>query len=331
MKKALVLTLAAFSLLISTSFTFSQKKTSKPTVKLGGFTQATMIKSEDNKAFSFGFDRVRLLAKGGLNKFVDYKLQIDFMKTATDVDKDGDTPGIVKDAVLIYKPVKKMRVSVGKFKTPVGFEFNASGTKLDFVKRGLGQALVFERNVGAMVHGKNFGKAKLGFKAGVFNAGPNKANSIGDPAEGQDYSFAGSLSLNPQKTLYAEVFFGTALTSVDGQSNVNIFGAAAKVKLIDKLQLKCEFMSRSDDQNTAADGSDFYIQGGYLITPNFEPVIKYEKLDVENNSNDQANATFGLNIFLNPEKHGQSKIQINYVSSDLDGKDAVQVMFQGAF
>lgn len=306
-------------------------ETNKPEIKIKGFTQATCIKPETDKAFVFGFDRVRLVPKGKLNNMVSYKLMIDFIKTSKDVDKDGDTPGIIKDAILSYHVRKNLTVLVGKFKTPVGMEFNLPGYKLDVIKRGLGQALVFERNTGAMIKGKQFGKYNFGFAAGVFNAGPNNANDTGNPKTGNDYTIAGQLSLNPNQKLYAELFFGSALTSVSGQNNVNLVGMGVKSKVLNNVQFKGEVIFREDQQNYDSDGTDFYIQSGYLMHPKLEPVIKYEKLDVKNNNKDQANLSLGINIFINSADHHQTKIQLNYIASDLKDKSAIQLMFQGAF
>ena len=79
-------------LYIGNHLSFAQEKDSQFQVKVGGFTQVTAVQSEGNKAFIFGFDRVRLIANGGINSRVDFKFQVDFVKQANDIDKDGDTP-----------------------------------------------------------------------------------------------------------------------------------------------------------------------------------------------------------------------------------------------
>jgi len=298
---------------------------------VNGYMQNTMIKSEDGKAFTFGFDRVRIGAKGKLNDLTAYKFQIDVTNSADEFGPDGSTPGIITFAEIDYKVLKAMTLSVGKFKTPIGMEWNTAATQLDFVKRGLGQAFIFHFDAGAMLHANNLGKPGFGFAAGVFNAGPNKATEIGDPQEGQDYTLAGRVNINPGKTLYGELYFGRALTSVSGQEDVQVFGGAVKSKLTSKLQVKAEYLTRDDVTHTGSDGTDYYVQAGYLVHPEFEPVFKYETLDVTDNSKDQANITLGLNIYLNPKVQKQSKIMINYVSSDLDGKDAFQMLYQVAF
>ena len=126
-------------------------------------------------------------------------------------------------------------------------------------------------------------------------------------------------------------FGGSALTSVDSQETVVVLGAGARCKVRDKLQLKAEYVNRDDAQNGGSDGTAYYGQAGYRVHPMLEPLLKYENLDVSDNNKDQANFTFGLNIFLNPAKQNESKIQFNYVLSDLDGGDAFQVLVQGAF
>ena len=303
----------------------------KPAHKVGGMIQATAIQSENNKAIAFGFDRVRMVAKGVLNERTSYKLQVDFVKASTSVDKDGDTQGIIKDAEITYNVVPHVKVKVGKTKTPIGLEFNTSGTALDFVKRNLGQKLVFERNAGIMVMGDKFTPAALGFRLGVFNHGPSGANAVGDIAAGADYTLVGRVTAKPIKPLYLEASFGSALSSIDSVKSVSIFGGGAQFKVGKALKIKGEYMSRSDASNTSADGTFMAVWAGYEVLPYLEPVVKYETLDVTNDSKDQNNIVFGVNYFLNPESHNQSKIMFNYFNSDKDGASAVQFMFQVAF
>jgi hypothetical protein len=300
----------------------------KPSIRLGGFAQVTAIAAEGSEALTFGYDRVRLDARGSINAVTDYHLQLDFSRTSFDIDKDGDSDGIIKDVVITYKPTGMISASAGKFKTPVGMEFNTAGKNLDFVKRGLGQALVFERNAGVMLHARRIGQARFGFAAGIFNAGPNRANGIGDPDQGADYTLAGRLSLTPDSRLHAQVYAGTALTSIEGQQNITLLGAAARVRPVAALSIKAEYMSRDDANSASADGSDYYLQAGYLAHPRVEPVVKYEVLDLADDTRDQANTTLGCNLYLSPELHRRSKIMVNYVISDLGGKDALQLLFQ---
>jgi hypothetical protein len=297
-----------------------------------GYIQTNMIKTETNKAFTFGFERVRIGSKGTLNQYVDYRLLFDLVSSAETSGNDGgESPAIINNAEVIFKLTPKLKLTAGKYKTPIGMEWNVPATNLDVIKRGLGQAFVFHFDTGLMLYGDKIGKPGLGFALGVFNAGPNKANNVGDPALGQDYTVTGRISIDPGKTFHAQAYLGSALTSVSGQENVNVFGGAVIFKPATPLTLKGEFMSRSDAQNLSSDGNDYYLQAGYFVHPNFEPLIKFESLNVSNDAKDQANLTLGLNTYFNKENLKQSKVQVNYIISDMDGKNDLQVLYQVAF
>ncbi len=304
---------------------------SQPNIKLNGYIQTTASLNEGNKAFVFGFERVRLGAKGSLNEYADYKLLVDFTDTNDEIGNDGDTPGIIKFAQLTFKTVADINFTVGKFKVPFGMEWNTAASKLDFVKRGLGQSFVFHFDTGAMIHKNNIGSMKMGIALGAFNAGPNKANDVGDPTKGADYTLASRLHCNPIDNIYTEVSFGSALTSVENQERINVLGLGLQYNLTSKLCCKAEYLSRSDKQNESSDGSSYYLQGGYLVTPTMEPIIKLENRDVTNDDADRQDITLGCNFFLNPKKHNESKIQLNYIISDTDGSSAFLALFQGAF
>ncbi len=327
MLKTWVLLLFVFILSLS-QITFSQDK---PTLKWGGYTQTSIIKSEDNKAFVFGFERVRFGLSGALNEYMDYKLLIDVIDSPEGIGPDGDTPKLINYAMVTVKPYKKLRLSVGKMKTPIGMEWNTGAHSLDFVKRGYAQKFIFHFDTGAMLHMSGIGKYGFGFAAGVFNAGPSKAIDVGDPAVGNDYTLVGRVNVDPSKKLHAEAYWGSALTSVEGQENVNVAGVGIQLTPVKKIELKGEYMTRDDFQADASDGVVYYAQAGYLLKPFLQPIVKYESNDLTDNSKDQSFVTVGFNIFLNPDVRKQSKIQFNYVMSDLDGADSVQFLFQGAF
>jgi hypothetical protein len=216
-------------------------------------------------------------------------------------------------------------------KVPVGMEWNTAAHSIDFVKRGYAQKFIFHFDTGVMFHMDKIGQHGLGFAFGAFNAGPNKANDVGDPAQGQDYTLAGRVSADPSKSFHAELYWGSALTSIEGQSNVNVAGAGVKVYPTLKIELKGEYMTRDDKQTVASDGTVYYAQAGYLLMPSVQPIVKFENNDISDDTKDQTFITLGCNFFLNPQKRKESKIQVNYVFSDLDDQDSFQILFQGAF
>ncbi|MCB0275099.1 MAG: hypothetical protein KDI06_09820 [Calditrichaeota bacterium] len=146
----------------------------EPTLKVIAWTQAVATRTGDDPAFSFGMDRVRVMGIGDLGERAWYRLHVDFIKQKNDLDVDGDTPGIIKDAEVRYRFSPHLDLTLGKFKTPVGMEFAISGYKLHFVKRGLGQTLVFERNAGAMLRANLPTLPGLQLLGGIFNPGSQK-------------------------------------------------------------------------------------------------------------------------------------------------------------
>jgi hypothetical protein len=298
-------------------------------VDVSGFARVSMNRLEDQKAFVFSFEQVRLTAMDRPREDLEVKIQVDFLKAGT--DKDGQTPAIIRDAVVTFRPRPTLAVAVGKFKTPLGMEFAMSPVDLDIVKRGLGQTLVFERNTGIMLQGRGLGKHGLGFALGAFNQGPQNANGIGDPEEGQDYTVAARASADPAPRLHLEAYAGSALTSVSGQSRVDLFGGGVKMQVLAGVWVKGEVMSRDDEGNAAVDGTDFYVQGSWRNSSRFEPVVKYERRDVKDPDADQSDVTLGLNFHLDPKRPRTARLQINAVLSDRDGDDALRAVFQGAF
>jgi hypothetical protein len=307
-----------------------------PKLKFVGFIQTVAQKSENNDAFTFGMDRVRLITKANLNSKMSFKLHVDFNKVkigdgTNQVDKDGDSPAIIKDAELGLKFKGGHQLIMGKMKTPIGYEFNFPGFKLDVVKRGFGhQNMVFERAMGMMFKSAKFGAMKTNFKLGVFNAGPSKANDTGSAAEGQDYTISGAVYLNPLANLTANASFGSAGTSIEGQEPVTMFAGALDYRT-DKIRTVLDFISRDDPDHTSNDGMTYYAMAGYKINPGIEVVLRHETLDVENDAKDRADFVAGVNFYFNPKKTWESKVMINYVSSDMDGSSGLQLMFQGVF
>ena len=320
-----------FCLILSIVLTGNLWAQDKPSLKWNGYTQTTMIKSEGYKSFVFGFERVRIGLAGALNEKMDYKLLFDLVDSPDGIGPSGETPKIINYAMVTVKPYKDLRLSVGKMKVPVGMEWNTAAHSLDFVKRGYAQKFIFHFDTGAMLHMSNIGKHGLGFAAGVFNAGPNKATNVGDPKDGNDYTVAAQVSADPSKAVHAELYWGSALTSVEGQKDVTVAGAGFKWFPTATLEFKGEYITRDDFQTMSSDGTVYYFQAGYLLFPYAQPIVKYENDDITADSYDQTAITVGCNFFLNPNKRKESKIQINYVASDLKGQDSFQILFQGAF
>ncbi len=315
--------------------------TARAEVQLHGFIQSVTTLAENNDGPAFGFDRVRIRTKGSLNEWVDYDLHLDFNRLilgagANQVDKDGDTPALIKDAALGFKLPGGHRFFTGKFKTPVGREFNTAGFKLDFVKRGFGQqTLVFERNTGVMFQSRPLGSMKTELRAGIFNPGPNKATDTGDPAQGVDLTLAGWLKLKPAQGLTLWAYGGAVSTSDTttaglDQEGISVMGGSALFKK-GAFTFGADWLDRDDPDHAGSDGSNLMAHALWQAKPWLQPAIKYESLDVSDDGKDRADLTLGVNFFLPVKNTWESKIMVNYVSSDMDGASALQIMFQGYF
>ena len=328
---------------------------------VGTVLQVTSTRGEDGGAFKFGFDRIFVSVRSNINDYASYKVMVDFNKqfnkrsverpkwddTKSDsanvvnmldklernfVDpKDGETSTFLKDAFIAFKlpEYAQWGLSVGKFKTPAGMEFAAPAPKLDFVKRGLGQGLVFDRNPGLMVQGTDLSPWGLHVALGLFNAGPNKANGIGSSAEG-DYTVVSRIGADPSKQLHAQAYWGRAMTSVAGQGAVQLMGIGSRFNVGSFIVLKGEYMLRDDPNNAAADGFNAYVQGTYQVRPRLQAALKWDALDVAKDEQDRTDLTIGLSLFSDAKKPQAAKVQINYVASDAKGKDAIQLLFQAA-
>ena len=317
--------------------------------KVATLLHTTSTKAEGNDVFVFGFDRIFVSFKGSINEHAAYKIMVDFNKyfnqsliarkpadaaaSSDFIDKDGETPTALKDAFITFSlPVSAIngfKLSVGKKKTAAGMEFNAPASKLDFVKRGLGQKLIFNRNVGLMLHASGLGERGIGFSAGAYNAGPSNASDIG--IVGQDYTLVGQIEINPSKHLHVETYLGHAQTSVAGQETVQLVGLGARLIPLPRLTIKGELMQRDDPNNAAVDGSNAYLQAAYQFSPRLQLAFKLDALDVAGNGKDRTDITIGLNAYVDSKNPHAAKVQINYVASDRSGKDAIQLLFQTVF
>jgi hypothetical protein len=340
-------TVLLLSALAGLLFGLSSVNAQSPEVKWGYFFQSTAVSNEADSRVIFGLDKAWIIVKGSVNQYVEFTFQADLtklpVKKAKDgktlemnLDKDGDTPAYTKDVVVIIKPFSHyLNISIGKFKTPIGYEFSLPSYKLDMIKTTYTFAMIFERNPGIMLSGKKITRFNLGYAAGVFNYGPAGATEIGNNADGANYTYCGRLSAEPLANLYGEVYYGLATTNVDSQSAVSVVGAAVSLNLIKKLKISAEYMDR-DDKNTkhnAAYGATYYLQTSYLVHPHFEPALRFEEINVKYKkeslkAQDQTNWTVGLNYYFNPEDIHKAKILVNYVASSLKNADAVQFMLQ---
>ena len=135
---------------------------------------------------AFLLRRVRPIVQGSLGKYFEFNFTPDF----------GGGVAVVQDAWFDFKPSPKLRVRVGKFKSPVGLERLQSSPALHFVERAFPTAIVPNRDVGIQLHGELAGGV-VAYQAAVVDGATDGASVDTDVNDGKDV--AGRLILSPFK------------------------------------------------------------------------------------------------------------------------------------
>jgi phosphate-selective porin OprO/OprP len=143
---------------------------------------------------------------------------------------------VLQDAWLDVNYSPRLRVRVGKFKSPVGLERLQSATALAFVERAYPTALVPNRDVGVMLHG-NLAGGVVAYAAGVFNGAPDGGSVDLDLADGKDV--AGRLFLSPFKRgggALKELGLGIAGTTGNQTGALPAYRSGGQVSLLTLVQ-----------------------------------------------------------------------------------------------
>jgi phosphate-selective porin OprO/OprP len=135
---------------------------------------------------NFLLRRVRPIFAGTVGRHFEFQIMPDFGMGTT----------VLQDAWLDVNYSPKLRVRVGKLKSPVGLERLQSATAITFVERAYPTALVPNRDVGVMLHGELAGGV-LAYAAGLFDGAPDGGSVDLDLADGKD--LAGRVFLSPWK------------------------------------------------------------------------------------------------------------------------------------
>jgi phosphate-selective porin OprO/OprP len=152
---------------------------------------------------NFLLRRARPILQGTVGRYFEFQLTPDF----------GGGTAVIHDAWLDFKPSSKLKVKVGKFKSPVGLERLQSATATHFVERAFPTAIVPNRDIGIQVHGELAGGVFA--YAGAFVDGAADGGSLdGDLNDSKD--LAGRLFLSPFKkgdSAFKDLGFGIAGTT----------------------------------------------------------------------------------------------------------------------
>ena len=152
---------------------------------------------------TFVLRRVRPIVQGTVGKYFDFNITPDF----------GGGTTVLQDAYLDVRYTPKLRVRVGKFKSPVGLERLQSATALTFVERAFPTVIVPNRDVGIQLHGELAGGV-LAYAAALLDGAPDGGSVDLDLNDGKD--LAGRIFLSPfkkGKSALKDLGFGIAGTT----------------------------------------------------------------------------------------------------------------------
>jgi phosphate-selective porin OprO/OprP len=174
---------------------------------------------------TFVLRRVRPVLQGTLGKHFEFQVMPDF----------GGGTTVLQDAWLDFKPSPRLRVRVGKYKSPVGLERLQSATALTFVERAFPTLIVPNRDVGVMLHGELAGGI-VAYAAGLFDGAPDGGSVDSDLNDGKD--IAGRLFLSPfkkRKSLLQGLGFGIAGTTGEQSGPLPAYRSMGQVSIISIL------------------------------------------------------------------------------------------------
>jgi phosphate-selective porin OprO/OprP len=175
---------------------------------------------------TFLLRRVRPIFAGTVGRHFDFQIMPDF----------GVGTTVLQDAWLDVNYSPKVRVRVGKFKSPVGLERLQSATALAFVERAYPTALVPNRDVGVMLHGDLAGGV-VAYAAAVLDGAPDGGSVDLDLNDGKDV--AGRLFLSPfrrGKSAFKDLGFGIAGTTGKQTGALPAYRSGGQVSLLTLVQ-----------------------------------------------------------------------------------------------
>jgi phosphate-selective porin OprO/OprP len=130
--------------------------------------------------------KIRPTFAGRIAKYFDFKVMPDF----------GSGTTVVQDAYFDIRFSPKLRVRIGKDKTPIGYELLESDAYLWFPERALASQLVPNRDIGVQVQG-DLAAGKVYYAGGVLNGIPDGSSSTTELDTNNDKDLAGRIVVQP--------------------------------------------------------------------------------------------------------------------------------------
>lgn len=301
----------------------------EPRLAVGGFLHA-QAESGDRVDARFDesdrvyFRRARVNVQGGFAEHFDFKVEAELGGNTLGAGSSLRLQGT--DVFAHWKRYPAAQVRFGQFKTPYSFEQIYSDTHIATPERALGvDRLALGRQLGVQLMGDLAGK-RVSYAVGAFNG--NGINTSNNDDDGFLVAARLAGTLHERGTLkwtagvngYRSEDRNAAAPPEAGLAN-NVFAGTrhawgADTQLVaDRLELMTEYLSAEYDPAAAAAAprelSAFYVVGGWLFTPRWQGVLRYETYDGFTSS---TNAwTGGANYFI---KGHDLKLQLHLMHSD---------------
>ncbi len=238
------------------------------------------------------------------------------------------------DAFVTYSRFDFARVSVGRFKKPMGLELLTACSGLNTIQR---TQFVNDltgptnRDTGIMILGGNK-NSMLSYRLAIMNGG---SDGLGNDDKYFDYY--GRVDFRPFKniTIGGSYLFGKSESATEGAEDDQKTRIGVDVDYkFSKFRLQSEYMYGEDIGTYTTGGGcsgevevhsgsiereGFYFMGMWDITSQIQPVVKYEQYDTNKSESDDLVqvTTLGVNYFFND----WTRLQINYLYKAEDPRE----------
>lgn len=305
----------------------------EPRLTVGGFLHA-QAESGDRVDARFDesdrvyFRRARVNVQGGFAEHFDFKVEAEVGGNTLGPSSNLRAQGT--DVYVHWKRYPAAQVRFGQFKTPYSFEQIYADTMIATPERALGiDRLALGRQIGVQLMG-DLAEKRVSYAIGAFNGnGVNTSNNDDDgflvaARLAATLQERGKLKWTAGVNGYRSEDRNAAAPPEAGLANNTFTGTrhawGADTQLVtDRLEVVTEYLRAEYDPAaaTARDLSTFYVLGGWLFTPKWQGVLRYETYDGLTSS---TNAwTGGANYFL---KGHDLKLQLHLMHSD-DGNRVI--------
>lgn len=301
-----------------------------------GFAQLTA--EHDDGGVSFGSDRLRFRSEASYRRIAGV-VQLDVGAGDLGDSPPGTFANLVTDLYVSYDLGRDHSLRFGQYKTPLGMDFNTSGSALDITKRGIEAGLVLQRDVGLMVSARNLGA--FGYDVGYFNVpGRSSATAYLDSQDGEENAFAARGHYDAG-AWHAELAYGEAAEAGGpGTADYRVSDFGVRYRR-DDWTAKAEWIDgRNVRGNPLRDEDAYYVHGGYALSETFELVARHYKgtSRIGASSTELSNTYLGFSWQPLGAERMNGRVQVNYVIAGGDDgaytgvrgyrNDTVLVQFQ---